>query len=40
MNVIYFPTNNIATILALAVTGVLAGVLADLLGVGGCIYVT
>lgn len=39
MNIIEFFTNNIDTILALATTGVFAGILAGLLGVGGGIVI-
>ncbi len=39
MNIIEFITNNISTILALAATGVFAGILAGLLGVGGGIVI-
>ncbi|WP_057831049.1 sulfite exporter TauE/SafE family protein [Colwellia sp. TT2012] len=39
MNIIEFITNNIATILALVATGVFAGILAGLLGVGGGIVI-
>jgi len=39
MNIIEFITNNISTILALVATGVFAGILAGLLGVGGGIVI-
>ena len=39
MNIIEFITNNISTILALLATGVFAGILAGLLGVGGGIVI-
>ena len=39
MNIIEFITNNIPTILALSATGVFAGILAGLLGVGGGIVI-
>ena len=39
MNIIEFITNNIPTLLALVATGVFAGVLAGLLGVGGGIVI-
>jgi len=39
MNVIEFITNNIPTLLALVATGVFAGILAGLLGVGGGIVI-
>jgi uncharacterized membrane protein YfcA len=39
MNIIEFITNNISTFLALAATGVIAGILAGLLGVGGGIVI-
>lgn len=39
MNIVEFITNNIATLLALIATGVFAGVLAGLLGVGGGIVI-
>lgn len=39
MNIIEFLTNNISTILALIATGVFAGILAGLLGVGGGIVI-
>lgn len=39
MNIIEFITNNISTILALIATGVFAGILAGLLGVGGGIVI-
>ncbi|MDX2369030.1 MAG: sulfite exporter TauE/SafE family protein, partial [Colwellia sp.] len=39
MNIIEFITNNISTFLALVATGVLAGILAGLLGVGGGIVI-
>ena len=39
MNIIEFITNNISTLLALVATGVFAGILAGLLGVGGGIVI-
>ena len=39
MNIIEFITNNISTFLALVATGVFAGILAGLLGVGGGIVI-
>jgi len=39
MSIIEFITSNISTVLALAVTGGLAGILAGLLGVGGGIVI-
>jgi len=39
MNIIEFITNNIPTILTLVTTGVFAGILAGLLGVGGGIVI-
>ena len=39
MNIIEFITNNISTLLALIATGVFAGILAGLLGVGGGIVI-
>lgn len=39
MNIIEFITNNISTLLALVTTGVFAGILAGLLGVGGGIVI-
>ena len=39
MNIIEFLTNNISTLLALIATGVFAGILAGLLGVGGGIVI-
>jgi len=39
MNIIEFITNNISTFLALIATGVFAGILAGLLGVGGGIVI-
>lgn len=39
MSIIEFITNNISTLLALAATGVFAGILAGLLGVGGGIVI-
>lgn len=39
MNIIEFITNNLSTFLALAATGIFAGVLAGLLGVGGGIVI-
>lgn len=39
MNVIEFITNNIPTLLALVATGIFAGILAGLLGVGGGIVI-
>ena len=39
MNIIEFITNNISTFLALVTTGVFAGILAGLLGVGGGIVI-
>lgn len=39
MNIIEFILNNISTFLALAATGVFAGILAGLLGVGGGIVI-
>lgn len=39
MNLIEFITNNIPTLLALVATGVFAGILAGLLGVGGGIVI-
>lgn len=39
MNIIEFLTNNLSTLLALVATGVFAGILAGLLGVGGGIVI-
>lgn len=39
MNIIEFITNNISTLLALVATGIFAGILAGLLGVGGGIVI-
>ena len=39
MNIIEFITNNLSTLLALVATGVFAGILAGLLGVGGGIVI-
>ena len=39
MSIIEFVTNNLATFFALAATGVFAGILAGLLGVGGGIAI-
>jgi len=39
MNIIEFITSNISTLLALVATGVFAGILAGLLGVGGGIVI-
>ena len=39
MNIIEFITANLSTIIALAATGVVAGILAGLLGVGGGIVI-
>ncbi|WDE11001.1 sulfite exporter TauE/SafE family protein [Thalassomonas haliotis] len=39
MNIIEFITNNISTFMALVATGVFAGILAGLLGVGGGIVI-
>lgn len=39
MNIIEFLTNNLSTLLALVATGIFAGILAGLLGVGGGIVI-
>ena len=39
MNIIEFITSNLSTLLALVATGVFAGILAGLLGVGGGIVI-
>jgi uncharacterized membrane protein YfcA len=39
MNILEFITNNLATLMALVATGVFAGILAGLLGVGGGIVI-